>query len=144
MIDHSEALEDFADTAALLSQMDLVISVDTALVHLAGAMARPVWTMLPLGADYRWLMHRSDSPWYPTMRLFRQPRLKDWAAVVADVAPRSMPWGHERLHRADGQQALERIWRGVTPKPNRWPNTVSPPMPTWRANLYLLGQAQYG
>jgi ADP-heptose:LPS heptosyltransferase len=86
VIDHSRTLQDFADTAALVSQMDLVISVDTALVHLAGALAHPVWTLLPLGADYRWLMHRDDSPWYPTMRLFRQPRLKDWPAVVSAVA----------------------------------------------------------
>jgi hypothetical protein len=83
--DHSTALEDFADTAALVSQMDLVISVDTALAHLAGALARPVWTLLPLGADYRWMMRRTDSPWYPTMRLFRQAGLRDWAGVVAAV-----------------------------------------------------------
>lgn len=84
--DHSMALHDFADTAALLTAMDLVIGVDTALIHLAGALARPVWTLLPLGADYRWMMQRDDSPWYPTMRLFRQPRLHDWAAVAASVA----------------------------------------------------------
>lgn len=81
--DHSTALRDFADTAALLAETDLTIGVDTALVHLAGALARPVWTLLPLGADYRWLMQRDDSPWYPTMRLFRQPRLHDWPAVAA-------------------------------------------------------------
>ena len=86
VVDHSTALQDFADTAALLAQMHLVIAVDTALVHLAGALALPVWTLLPLGADYRWMMGRADSPWYPTMRLFRQPRLKDWPAVVAAVA----------------------------------------------------------
>ena len=78
-------LEDFADTAALVALMDLVVSVDTVLAHLAGALARPVWTLLPFGAEYRWMMGRSDSPWYPTMRLFRQPRLKDWSAVVAAV-----------------------------------------------------------
>ena len=85
VVDHSTALRDFADTAALVAAMDLVISADTALAHLAGALARPVWTLLPLGADYRWLMGRADSPWYPTMRLFRQPRLKDWPAVAAAV-----------------------------------------------------------
>jgi len=85
LVDHSAALADFADTAALVSHMDLVISVDTALAHLAGALALPVWTLLPLGADYRWMMQRPDSPWYPTMRLFRQPRLRDWAAVVDAV-----------------------------------------------------------
>jgi Flp pilus assembly protein TadD len=85
LIDHSGALRDFADTAALLSQMDLVISVDTALVHLAGAMAHPVWTLLPFGADYRWMRDGGESPWYPTMRLFRQPGFDDWPAVLAAV-----------------------------------------------------------
>jgi Flp pilus assembly protein TadD len=85
VIDHSAALADFADTAALLAQMDLVITCDTALAHLAGALGRPVWTLLPLGADYRWMMQRDDSPWYPTMRLFRQAALRDWDGVVAAV-----------------------------------------------------------
>ena len=64
--DHSAALADFADTAALLSLMDLVISVDTAVAHLAGALARPTWLLLPFSADWRWLTARTDSPWYPT------------------------------------------------------------------------------
>jgi len=92
LVDHSAALTDFAETAGLLAQMDLAISVDTALAHLAGALARPVWTLLPLGADYRWMLQRSDSPWYPTMRLFRQPRLNDWAAVVAAVGAALDEW----------------------------------------------------
>jgi len=86
MIDHTTELRDFADTAALIANLDLVISVDTAIVHLAGAMAKPVWTLLPQVADWRWLMDRSDSPWYPTMRLFRQPGAGDWAAVMQRVA----------------------------------------------------------
>ena len=96
VIDHSGTIEDFADTAALVSLMDMVISVDTALAHLAGAMAMPVWTMLPLGADYRWMTHRPDTPWYPTMRLFRQRRMYDWPGVVETV-------GHalDALPRAD-------------------------------------------
>lgn len=85
LVDHSGALRDFADTAALLSCMDLVISVDTSLAHLAGAVGCPVWTMLPLGADYRWMTDRTDSPWYPTMRLFRQPAFDDWAGVLTAV-----------------------------------------------------------
>lgn len=77
---------DFDATASLVAAMDLVICVDTSLAHLAGALARPVWLLLPAGAtDFRWLRDRTDSPWYPTMRLFRQPRLGDWAAVVEDV-----------------------------------------------------------
>ena len=83
--DHSTALADFADTAALLSQMDLVISVDTAVAHLAGAMARPTWLLLPFSAEWRWLTQRTDSPWYPTLRLFRQPAPGDWDGVLAAV-----------------------------------------------------------
>lgn len=95
--DHSRDLADFADTAGLLSQMDMVISVDTVLVHLAGAMALPVWTMLPFGCDYRWMTKGTTSPWYPTMRLFRQPRFLDWAGLIAqvcaalDIAPDTAP-----------------------------------------------------
>jgi tetratricopeptide (TPR) repeat protein len=77
---------DFADTAAILTHLDLVIAVDTSIVHLAGAMGKPVWTLLPFSPDWRWMIERGDSPWYPTMRLFRQPRVGDWAPVVAEVA----------------------------------------------------------
>ena len=83
--DHSGALKDFADTAALMSLMDLVISIDTAAAHLAGALARPVWLMLPIGADYRWMLRRSDCPWYPTMRIFRQKSLREWQPVIDEV-----------------------------------------------------------
>jgi tetratricopeptide (TPR) repeat protein len=79
-------LEDFSDTAALISQMDLVISVDTSVAHLAGAVGKPVWILLPFCADWRWLLERSDSPWYPTARLFRQPAPEDWNSVVRRVA----------------------------------------------------------
>ncbi len=81
-----EAVADFGDTAAVMAALDLVLSVDTAAVHLAGALARPIWIMLPFAPDWRWLMGRSDSPWYPTARLFRQPGPGDWDAVVAEVA----------------------------------------------------------
>ncbi len=84
--DHSQTLADFADTAALLALMDQVITVDTVLAHLGGAMARPTWTMLPLGSDYRWMTQGTTSPWYPTMRLFRQPALHDWASVISAVS----------------------------------------------------------
>ena len=77
---------DFADSAAILAQLDLVIAVDTAIAHLAGAMGMPVWTLLPFAPDWRWLLRRADSPWYPTMRLFRQPTAGDWASVFAEVA----------------------------------------------------------
>ena len=76
---------DFDDTAALVAELDLVLSVDTSMAHLAGALAKPVWVMLPYAADWRWRVRRTDSPWYPTARLFRQPRVGDWDAVVRDV-----------------------------------------------------------
>jgi tetratricopeptide (TPR) repeat protein len=73
-----EELNDFADTARVMAQLDLVITVDSAPAHLAGALGRPVWVMLPFTADWRWLLERTDSPWYPSMRLFRQRRPGDW------------------------------------------------------------------
>jgi Flp pilus assembly protein TadD len=76
---------DFDDTAALVAELDLVISVCTSMTHLAGALARPVWVMLAYAADWRWQLRRTDSPWYPTARLFRQPRVGDWDAVVHAV-----------------------------------------------------------
>jgi hypothetical protein len=75
----------FLDTAAALHSLDLVISCDTAVVHLAGALARPTWLAVKHVADSRWLRHRSDSPWYPTLRLFRQPARGDWRAVFQSV-----------------------------------------------------------
>lgn len=81
------------DTAALIAELDLVISVDTSIVHLAGALGRPCWVLLPFAPDWRWLLGRDDSPWYPTLKLFRQPAPRDWASAVARVAAelRSLP-----------------------------------------------------
>jgi ADP-heptose:LPS heptosyltransferase len=79
-------LRDFSDTAAVLANLDLVISVDTAVAHLAGAMARPAWTLLKFAPDWRWLLGRGDCPWYPTMRLFRQQAPGAWDAVIEEVA----------------------------------------------------------
>jgi hypothetical protein len=90
------ALEDFADTAALLANLDLLISVDTANVHLAGALGRPAYLLLPFAADWRWLQGRDDSPWYPSLRLLRQPAPGDWQDVTRRL-------GH----------ALK-LWRGAT------------------------------
>jgi hypothetical protein len=76
---------DFADTAAAIAALDVVISVDTAVAHLTGALGKPLFLLLPLAADFRWLRERADSPWYPTARLFRQLRFGDWASVVEMV-----------------------------------------------------------
>ena len=78
-------LNDFSETAHVVRQLDLVISVDTAVAHLAGALNRPTWLLLPYNADFRWLKDRSDSPWYPSMRLFRQHKHGDWSGVVEEL-----------------------------------------------------------
>jgi Flp pilus assembly protein TadD len=80
-----DRLNDFADTAAAVSLLDLVISIDTSLVHLAGAMGKPVWVMMLLTQDWRWLLEREDSPWYPSARLFRQTSVGDWDSVIERV-----------------------------------------------------------
>ncbi|MDO8606299.1 MAG: tetratricopeptide repeat-containing glycosyltransferase family protein [Phaeospirillum sp.] len=83
--DLSSRFDDFAATAAALGHMDLLIAVDTAVLHLAGALGRPAWALLPFAPDWRWLRHRDDSPWYPSLRLFRQERRQDWESVIARV-----------------------------------------------------------
>lgn len=80
-----EDCSNFADNAAAIMNLDLVISIDTAIAHLAGALGRPVWTLLPYAADWRWLKNRSDTPWYSTMRLFRQTKRGDWDPVIEEV-----------------------------------------------------------
>lgn len=82
---HQAELTDFAETAALIEAMDVVLAVDTAVAHVAGALGKEVWILLPFSADYRWMFNRSDSPWYPTARLFRQPAPGDWQSVIAAV-----------------------------------------------------------
>jgi hypothetical protein len=86
IIDHTKEVGDFADTAAFMAELDLVITVDTAVAHLAGALGRPVWTLLPLIPDWRWGLEGADTPWYPTMQLFRQTSAGDWEPVVQRVA----------------------------------------------------------
>jgi Glycosyltransferase family 9 (heptosyltransferase) len=86
LIDWTAEIHSFGDTAALIEHFDLIITVDTAVAHLAGAMGKPVWVLLPIVPDWRWMLNRSDSPWYPTMRLFRQPKAGDWVSIIADVA----------------------------------------------------------
>jgi len=83
--DFMDRIGDFADTAALIEKLDLVVCVDTSIAHLAGALGKPVWLLLPFAPDWRWMLDRPDSPWYPSMRLFRQPRAGDWESVFTEV-----------------------------------------------------------
>ena len=84
--DHRATLADFSDTAGLIAALDLVVTVDTSLVHLAGALGKPVWLLLPANPDWRWLLDRNDSPWYASLRIFRQTRAGDWDGVLREVA----------------------------------------------------------
>ena len=85
LTDWTDDLKDFADTAALVANLDLVITVDTAVAHLAGAMGKPTWVLLPFVPDSRWMLERNDSPWYPTMRLFRQTARGDWEVPLRSI-----------------------------------------------------------
>ena len=78
-------LDDFSDTAALCELLDLIISVDTSAAHLAGALGKPVWILLPFNPDWRWLLERNDTPWYASARLYREDRLKGWNEVITSV-----------------------------------------------------------
>lgn len=85
VVDLGNEIQDFADTAAIVDQLDLVISIDTSLVHLTGALNRPVWVMVTYAPDWRWLLDRDDSPWYPSLRLFRQGEDATWGPVLERV-----------------------------------------------------------
>ncbi len=86
LLDLDAEIDSFDDTAAILQNVDLLISADTSVAHLAGAIGRPAWVMLPYAPDWRWLLTREDTPWYPTVRLFRQNQDRDWQAVIARIA----------------------------------------------------------
>jgi ADP-heptose:LPS heptosyltransferase len=85
VIDLTEQLHDFGDTAALIEALDLIITVDTSIAHLAGALGRPVWLLSRFNTDWRWMLARDDRPWYPTMRILRQPTPGDWHSVLTAV-----------------------------------------------------------
>ena len=85
IVDLTADLTDFAETAALIACLDLVITVDTSVAHLAGAQGRPTWILLPWTPDYRWLLDRADSPWYPSVRLFRQTETREFGSVLDRV-----------------------------------------------------------
>jgi ADP-heptose:LPS heptosyltransferase len=90
------ARNDFDGTAALVEALDLIVTVDTSIAHLAGALAKPTWILLPFAADWRWGDTVTRSPWYPTVRLFRQPRRGDWTSVVAEVRAALAEWAGGR------------------------------------------------
>jgi hypothetical protein len=100
VIDLSAYLTDFAETAAALERLDLLVTVDTSVAHLAGALGVPAWVMLPFVPDWRWLLNREDSPWYPSMRLFRQSRPGDWCGVLRRVAQEIGRWNEGRSWRS--------------------------------------------
>jgi tetratricopeptide (TPR) repeat protein len=85
LINLGSEIDSYEDTMAMLEVLDLLVTVDTSVAHLAGAMGRPVWVMLPRAPDWRWLLERSDTPWYPTLRLFRQRTVRDWTDVMGDI-----------------------------------------------------------
>jgi glycosyl transferase family 9 (putative heptosyltransferase) len=85
LMEVGERLKNFSDTAALISQLDLVISVDTSVAHLAGALGKPVWILLTHAPDWRWLLKRDTSPWYPSARLFRQNETREWASATTHL-----------------------------------------------------------
>lgn len=92
LIDLTRHIEDFGDTAALLDQLDLLISIDTSVPHLAGALGKPVWLLLPYFSDWRWMLKRSDSPWYSSFRLFRQYQPGQWEPVIAQIRQALTAW----------------------------------------------------
>jgi ADP-heptose:LPS heptosyltransferase len=96
--DMGSGIQDFADTAAIVAQLDLVICIDTVIAHLAGALSKPSWVLLSAsGTDWRWLREQTDSPWYPgVMRLFRQTKAGDWAAAIGEVAQALETWVDEQ------------------------------------------------
>ena len=95
--DFGKEISDFADTAAIIENLDLIISVDTSVAHLAGALGKETWVLLPFSPDWRWLTNRDDSPWYPTLRLFRQPALGDWDSVFKTVTAELTAMGRSGL-----------------------------------------------
>ncbi|MEG4628739.1 tetratricopeptide repeat protein [Microcoleus sp. AR_TQ3_B6] len=134
IVDLSPHFGDFADTAAAIAQLDLVISVDTAVAHLAGALGKPVWILLAFSPDWRWLLEREDSPWYPSARLFRQHQRGDWEGVFArvaqalgavaaasgpsDAAEAEFRLGHQKQQQTDFGGAIECYERAIAIDPN--------------------------
>jgi ADP-heptose:LPS heptosyltransferase len=92
MCNHTALFKDFADTAAYIANLDLVIAVDTSTAHLASAMGKEVWMMNRMDTCWRWLVDRSDTPWYPTMKIYRQPKSGDWESVIQNIKEDLIKW----------------------------------------------------
>jgi len=107
IVDLSPHVKSMGDTAAQIAEMDLVITVDSAVAHLAGALGVPVWVLMPFTPDWRWLQERSDTPWYPSMRLFRQPRPGDWVEVIREIGIALQQFREEELPRAGAEPGDE-------------------------------------
>jgi tetratricopeptide (TPR) repeat protein/glycosyltransferase involved in cell wall biosynthesis len=154
--DLRQHLQDFTNTAAIITQLDLVISVDTAVAHLAGALGKAVWLLLPFAPDWRWLTEREDSPWYPTMRLFRQPGYGDWDSVLEQVqealrekaAGEEMRRGEDRKEEKKGKSERQRAkprTSNLEPPTSNFklqtsPSSPSPPPPLPPPELKLAIQ----
>ncbi|PZV17506.1 MAG: hypothetical protein DCF22_03530 [Leptolyngbya sp.] len=127
--DLRDLLTDFVDTASLIQQLDLIISVDTAVTHLAGALGKTTWLLLPFAPDWRWMLHRDDSPWYPTVQIFRQPTAGDWDSVLQQVriALEEVRSANQVRSAEDGVRSVNQVQsaeyevRSVNPEP-RTPN----------------------
>ena len=131
-------LKDFHDTAAVISQLDVVLSVDTAVAHLAGALGRPVWLMLPRAGEWRWLEGRDDSPWYPTMRLFRQSREGEWGDVIEQVRMALL----ERMHGNEGTATKTTAATSSASEPPASATSIAPALPG--LGLSAVAATRYG
>lgn len=133
IVDLAPHITDFGDTAAILSQMDLLITVDTSVAHLAGSLGVAVWMLTPYAPDWRWMLKRDDSPWYPTIRLFRQPRPRTWEKVIQRIVT-ELPTAPQRA-RSDGRS----IAAEQTPLRTdviRWADTANL-SPSWDARAKI-------
>lgn len=135
--DLAPELRDFRDTAAVLNQLDLVISVDTAVAHLAGALGKPVWLMLSKAPCWRWLQDREDSPWYPTMRLFRQHQHGEWGAVVEEIGQ-----ALQQVVRGGGAESL--LPKGRAPSTPVAPAVAAAGVPQVPAGLSAVAETRIG
>ncbi|MBF0153496.1 MAG: hypothetical protein HQL64_07135 [Magnetococcales bacterium] len=141
VLDISDALPDFAATAAAMLALDLIVTVDTAVAHLAGALGRPVWTLLSSIPDWRWLLERDDSPWYPSMRLFRQRTPGDWSEVMDRVAAELQHWTPATTppglaHTLVVPHAIEAWSPSLSGASWHWPvESFFPPHPPWQERV---------